>query len=197
MKRKTLLILTIALVTVLSTSSIIAVSQAGKGNSSEYVGYKLEAITGSPTITYTDPSGGPNLIILESTIDDIIEFTVTIDDEVYTYPDDFDVTSNQHTEFNAITGNGFARVEGTITFKLAGNPTLTYCVVNRLTGFKMALGGTLLTPEDIRFEGELELSGTRRFNNAEGFGLTESYYIQPEYTQMHHFQFGLIKGWSL
>jgi len=53
MKRKTLLILTIALVTVLSTSSIIAVSQAGKGNRSEYVGYKLEAITGSPTITYT------------------------------------------------------------------------------------------------------------------------------------------------
>ena len=61
----------------------------------------------------------------------------------------------------------------------------------------MAPDGTLLTPEDVRVEGDLKISGTRLFNKAEGFGLTESHNVPTEYTQMYHHQFGFIKGWPL
>jgi hypothetical protein len=198
LKRRNVLILTLSLLTLLSASSVIAISQAWwpMKPKSEYVGYEVEGITGAATITYVDTSDAPNIII-ESIFEDIVEFTITIDGNMYSYPEDFDIISTHYAEFNAATGTGFTRVEGAFIFKLPGRPTLNYNVVSRTTGFKMAPDGTLLTPGDIRIEGDMKVSGNRMFNKAEGFGLTESYYVAPEYTQMYHHQFGVIKGWPL
>lgn len=196
MNKKILIITAVAILAIVS-SSLVVTSLGWRNTKQEYVGYKIEALTGDPTITNIDTSGAPSLIIIESNIDNIFEFTLTVDDAVYTYPEDFDVISTQYTELNAITGNGFTRVEGKIIFNLPSNPTLTYRVVNQITGYQMGVDGTLLTPEARHANGDLELRGTQKFNNIEGFGLAESYFMPPEYTQMHHIQFGLIKGWPL
>jgi hypothetical protein len=195
MNKKIMILATLAIVAVL-TSSLIVTSLGWRNSKQEYVGYKLEALTGEPTITNINTQGAPNIII-ETVIDNIFEFTVTIGDEVYTYPGDFDVISTQYTEFNAITGNGFTRVEGKLVFNLPSNPTLNYNVVNQISGYKMGLDGTLLTPEARQANGDLLLSGTQKFNSVEGFGLSEAHFAAPQYTQMQHIQFGLIKGWPL
>ena len=195
-KRKTILALTLVFSILLISSSFIAISQGGgsKNPKSEYVGYEVEMISGALTTTYVDNSGAPTRIIFESILQDIQEFTLKIGDKVYSYPDDFSLTSTSRTEFNAITGDGFARTEGTLTFKMHGQPTLTYRTVSRVSGLRMLPDATLLTPGDFKVQGNIELAGTNKFSKVEGFGLAESHYIQPEYELLLHHHFGLIKG---
>lgn len=90
MRKKPLLISTVALTAVLVASSMIAVSQAwGWGRKPEYIGYDLTQITGPGETTYVDASGAPELIIIDGT-ETAIEISITIDDQVYTYPENFD-----------------------------------------------------------------------------------------------------------
>jgi hypothetical protein len=195
-KRKTMLIVAVSLLMVLLASSIIAVSQAWWKPKPEFVGYDLKVVFGPPTDVNVDNSGAPALIVLEHVVG-AIEANVTIEDMVYSYPDDFDITVTHHVEFNAITGKGLSRNEGTITFKLHGRPTLTFWGVARLTDFRVAPDGTFISPEDFRAEGDFKLTGNKRLSDVEGFGLGEVYFAPPEYLHQYVHQFGYIKGWSL
>ena len=152
MKRKAILTLTLVFSILLVSSSFIAISQGCKNPKPEYVGYEVEMISGAPTTTYVDNSGAPTSIIFNSILQDIEEFTLKIGDNVYSYPDDFSLTRTSCTEFNAITGDGFGRTEGILTFKMHGQPTLTYRIVSSISGLRMLPDGTLL--------------GTRRFQNS-------------------------------
>jgi hypothetical protein len=202
-KRKSILVLTVVLLTVLSTSSLIATAQAWwiKKTKSEYVGYTLELVNYEGAITYVDSSNAPNLI-LEGVSGDIIECTVTIDDKVYTYPEDFSYSHSYHLEFNVLTGEGFARSKSILTFSGSRHPTIMVCAVSRVSGLRMYANGTYVAPEEVKYEGRFELSGTRQFNsdegnNIEGFGLDETYLMPPTYTQNYIKQMGYIKNWSL
>ena len=199
MKRKTMLIVTVSLLVVLSASSIIAVSQAWWPfkPKSEYVGYDLKVVYGPITVTYVDASGAPELVIVEHIIENASECMITIDDKVYSYPDDFDITVTHHVELNALTGNGLVRTDGTFSFKLPGRPTLAFWGVARITGFLQTPDGTLINPEDFRGQGDFELTGTKQFNKVEGFGLGDTVFHPPEYTNQHVHQIGYIKGWPL
>jgi hypothetical protein len=183
----------------LAASSAIAVSQAWWPHifKSEYVGYDLKVVYGPVTVTYVDASGAPELVIVEHVIENASECTIAIDDEVYSYPDDFDITATHHIELNALTGNGLVRTVGTFTFKLAGRPTLTFWGVARITGFLQTPDGTLINPEDFRGQGDFELTGTKRFSKVEGFGLGDTMFNPPEYTNQYVHQIGFIKGWPL
>jgi hypothetical protein len=194
-----ILLLTITLGVLLSTSSIIAVSQAWgpKKPSREYVGYDFKVVYGPVTVTYVDASGAPNLIIVEHFVDSAVEATLTIDDKTYSYPDDFDIAVTHHVEFNALTGEGLVRTVGTFTFKMFGQPTLTFWGVARMTGFWQAPDGTLMNPEDFRGQGQFELTGTKRFIKVEGFGFGDTMFNPPEYTNQYVHQIGFIKGWPL
>jgi hypothetical protein len=195
MKRKALIIFATSLIIVLATSTIVATAQAWwfPKPKTEYVGYSLEGISGPPIATSTDASDAPNIVV-ESTLE-WTELTITINDVVYSYPEDFDRSSTTHMEFNVITGEGFARTESTLTFNMPGHPTLTFVGVSRISGLHMTPDGTLLTPQEVRNEGNIDLTGSRRFSNVDGIALSQSYYLQPDYTQLYHHQFGLIKGW--
>ena len=199
MKRKIMLIVAVSLLMVLSASSIIAVSQAWRpiNPKSEYVGYDLKVVYGPVTVTYVDATGAPELVIVEHIIKNASECTITIDDKVYSYPDDFDITATHHIELNALTGNGLVRTECAFTFKLPGCPTLMFWGVARITGFLQTPDGTLINPEDFRGQGEFELTGTKRFSKVEGFGLGNTMFNPPEYTNQYVHQIGYIKGWPL
>jgi hypothetical protein len=191
MKRKTLLISIVALATVLMASSILAISQAWCPikpikPKPEFIGYDFRQVPGAGEITYIDASGAPELIIMEST-EGILEGTLTIGDQVYTYPEDFDYNGMLHTEFNAITGEGFARAEKTFIFNMHGKPILKSWLVVCITGlFIDPETGELIDPENMHSEGDFKLTGTKRFASVEGFGLEKD---------AHHF--GFIKGWPL
>ena len=199
MIRKNILILTISLLTLLVASSAIAVSQAWWPHisKSEYVGYDLKVVYGPVTVTYVDASGAPELVIVEHIIENASECTITIDDEVYSYPNDFDIAATHHIELNALTGNGLVRTDGTFSFKLPGRPTLAFWGVARITGFLQTPDGTLINPEDFRGQGEFELTGTKCFSKVEGFGLGDTMFNPPEYTNQYVHQIGFIKGWPL
>ena len=100
MKRKTMLIVTATLIMVLSVSSVIAISQAWWKPKPEYVGFDLKVIYGPVTVTYVDASGAPELVIVEHIIETAVECTVTIDDKVYSYSDDFDISVTHHAPWN-------------------------------------------------------------------------------------------------
>ena len=199
MKRKTTLVLTMALLTVLSASSIIATAQAWWPHKPkpEYVGYTLELINYEGALTYIDTSGAPSLIIFEGVAGEIVDCTITIDDTVYTYPDDFNYNHSYHLEFNVITGEGFARSESTLTFKWPGHPTITTWAVSRVSGVRIYPNGTYVAPEEVKYEGTFEISGTKQFSSFEGFGLDETYLMPPDYKLNYIKQMGYIKGWPL
>jgi hypothetical protein len=199
MKRKNVLLFAIVLCVLLSASSFIAVSQAWRLRkpNKEYLSYDLKVIYGSVTITYVDASGAPELIIIEHSVENAVEATITIDDEVYSYPDDFDIAVNHHIELNALTGEGLARTAGEFTFNVPSHPTLAFWGVARITNFWQAPDGTIINPEDFRGKGQFELTGTKLFNKVEGFGLGDTIFYPPEYTNQYVHQIGYIKGWPL
>lgn len=197
MKRKTVLFLTLAMVTVLSTSSMVSLSQAWWPTvypKPDYVGYSMKAICGPSVITYVDASAAPTLVILEAMCGEVIDCNITIGDKVYYYPDDFDYTYTNYMEINAITGEGIGRVETTITFHTPWQPIITVWGISRMTDFGFKPDGTNATPETARAEGEYKLTGTR--NNMEGFGVSEAYFLSPEHVDLYTYEFGYIKGWS-
>jgi hypothetical protein len=199
MRRKNVLLLAITLVVLLSASSVIAVSQAWglRKPNKEYVSYDLKVVYGSVTVTYVDASGAPELIIIEHAVESAIEATITIDNEVHSYPGDFDIAVTHHIELNALTGEGLVRTAGEFTFNTPSKPTLAFWGVARITGFLQTPDGTLINPEDFRGQGQFELTGTKLFNKVEGFGLGDTIFYPPEYTNQYVHQIGYIKGWPL
>jgi hypothetical protein len=197
MKRKTTLTLTMVLLTVLSVSSIAATAQAWwpTKNKPEYVGYSLEVTNYEGSLTYIDASAAPSLIIFEGVVGETVDCTITIDDTVYTYPDDFNYSHSYHLEFNAQTGEGFTRSESTLTFKGYGHPTITTWAVSKVSGLHIYPNGSYVAPEEVNYEGTFEISGTKQFSNFEGFGLSEAYFLPPDCTLNYIKQVGYIKGW--
>lgn len=195
MNKKIIMFTTIAILSILC-ASMIAMSQAGHKPKSEFVGYDYRAVMGPNTIISVDSSGAP-IIKMEMVQENIIEITLTIDNQVYTYPDDFDLIASSYAEINAVTGEGFARTEGTLVFNIAGSPTLSYWVVSSLSGYNFSPQGTILNPENIKIEGELKLTGTKKLNTVDGFGLTEGRTLPPDFTNQQIHQFGFIKDWTL
>jgi hypothetical protein len=201
-RRRTVLTSIVVISTLLIASSIIAISQAWwpQKPKPKYVGYEVEATVGPSIITDFDPSGAPNIAI-EGTHDSLLEGTITINDKVYSYPDDFEWTAYFHIEVNAITGEGFIRSVNTFTFKLRGRPAITCWIISRITGMTLSPAGELVAPQNIKFEGSFQLSGTNQFDKVEGFGLEKGHMIpiqgdETTYTNnVHHF--GFIKGWPL
>lgn len=178
MNKKTLILTSVTMLVILTTS-MIATAHAWKGPKKEFVSYDLIQIMGPGETTYVDASGAPELVIIEST-ETAIEISITIDGQVYTYPEDFDYEGKSRIEFNAITGEGIASVEKTFIFNWPGKPILKSWVTLRITGLSQPTD-----PENIHSQGVFTLTGTRRFGSVEGFGLVED---------LHHF--GFIKGWS-
>lgn len=84
-----------------------------------------------------------------------------------------------HIEFNAITGEGLARVEKTFIFNWPGKPILKSWATLHVTGLSQPPD-----PENVHSQGQFTLTGTRRFRSVEGLGLVDD---------LHHF--GFIKGW--
>ncbi|PVX25681.1 MAG: hypothetical protein CW716_07515 [Candidatus Bathyarchaeum sp.] len=201
-KRKTILVLTLGLLTLLSASSLTVIAHAWlfQKPKSEYVGYSLELINYEGALTHVDSSGAPNLIF-EGVSGALVECTVTIADTVYTYPDDFNYNHSYHLEFNALTGEGFARSKSVLTFNGHKYQTITIWAVSRVSGLRMYANGTYVAPEEVKYEGKFELSGTQssgiQGNYIEGFGLDETHLIPPTYTQNYIKQMGYIKGWPL
>jgi hypothetical protein len=201
--RRAVLTSIVVISTLLIASSIIATSQAWwlQKLRPKYVDYELEAIIGPSIITDFDDSGAPDIVI-EGTHDSLLEGTITINDKVYSYPDDFEYTASFHIEVNAITGEGFIRSVNTFTFKLKGRPAITGWLISRVTGMTFTPDGELAAPEEIKFEGSFQLSGTKQFDKVEGFGLEEGHMIpiqqgdETTYTNnVHHF--GFIKDYPL
>jgi hypothetical protein len=197
-KRKAIVVSVIVLLAVLMSSSMMAISQAWFPVKAkpEYVSYDLKVVYGPPASVNVDNSGAPDHIIIDHTVG-ALECTVTIDDKVYSYPDDFDVAVTHHVEFSAITGKGLSRSVGTFTFNLPGHPTLTFWGAARLTDFRVAPDGTFISPENFRSDGNFKLTGTKKLSNVDGFGLGEVYFAPPEYTHQYAHQFGFIKDWAL
>jgi len=198
LKRKNSLILTVSLLTLLAASSIIATSQAWwpMKRKPEYVGYSFELINYEGPLTYVDTSGAPN-VVFEGVSGEILKCTVTIDDKVYTYPEDFNYSHSYHLEFNVFTGEGFLRSESILTFNLPGHPTISNWIVSQASGLRIYPNGTYVAPEEVKYEGRFEVTGTKQFSRVEGFGLDESYLIPPEYTKNYANSLGYIKGWPL
>lgn len=172
---------------IIVASSVIAFSQAAciVKLKPEYVDYDLKMLgTGAYVYTLNDVSGYP-IIVTEGypAEGEIIEANVTIDGVLCKYPTDFEYNWTIHFEINAVTGEGWGRVISTLTFKnLAGKPTLIEWEVVRCSGFVAPYTNMLC-------QGDFRLTGTGRFSNVEGFGMSELT-IQ---TGVRHY--GLIKGW--
>ena len=198
LKRKNILILTISLLTLLAASSMIAVSQAWWPirHKPEYVGYNFEITNYEGPLTYIDTSGAPN-VIFEGVSGEIVECTITIDDNVYTYPEDFNYSHSYHLEFNVFTGNGFLISEAVLTFNLPGRPTITNWLVSQVSGMRIYPNGTYVAPDEVKYEGRFEVSGTKQFSRVEGFGLGEAYIMPPDYVKNYGNNLGYIKGWPL
>ena len=178
---------------------MIAVAQAWelKKPNKEYMGYDFKVVYGSVTITSVDASGAPELIIIEHAVESAIEATITIGNEVYSHPNDFDISATHRIEFNALTGEGLVRTAGEFSFSVPSKPTLAFWGIARITGLWQTPAGVLINPEDFRGQGQFELTGTKLFNKVEGFGLGETIFYPPEYTNQYLHQTGFIKGWPL
>lgn len=196
MKRKTILFLVVALVAVMSTS-VITVSQAWAGKKQEYVSYDLKVIYDAPTETTVDATGAPQLIIIEHLIENALECTITIGEQEYSYPEDFQISVSHHIELNALTGTGIVQTVGTFTFNRNSHPALTFWGVARITDFWMTPDGQVINPENFQGQGEFTLTGTKKLSNVEGFGLGDTIFNPPEYTNQYVHQIGFIKGWKL
>jgi len=201
MKRRTILV-SITLIAVIALSSVLQITQANsaKKDSSELLRYDFDVIFGQPIFLSVDDSGAPELIITETTAT-ILDCKVTIDDQVYYYPDDFDIVVNQYTELNPITGEGLIRAEATMIFEIHGPrarwPSLSFWGVSRVTGWQALPDGSIISPENVRGEGQFELTGTKRLDDVTGFGIGTFSFVGADYTNMHVRQLGYIKGWSL
>ena len=176
MKRKPILTVASILLALLATLSLIALSQAQP--KSEFVTYDLKQIPAPGETISTDTSNYP--IVKSESTDTMVEGTITIGDNMYTYPDDFEYESRIYSEINVETGEGTARLEKTFTFNLPGNPKLKSWLVITMTGLIQPVN-----PENIHTQGEFKLTGTKQFSLVEGFGLENN---------GHHF--GFIKGWK-
>lgn len=196
MRRMTILFLVIALVAIMSMS-VVTVSQAWPGKKQEYVSYDLKVIYDAPIETTVDPSGAPSLIIIEHLIENAIDCKIMIGDQEYSYPEDFEISVAHHIELNALTGTGLVRTIGTFTFNQNSHPSLTFWGVARITDFWMSPDGQVINPENFKGQGQFELTGTKKLRKVEGFGLGDTIFNPPEYTNQYVHQTGFIKGWKL
>lgn len=194
MSRKKLILTSLALLAIL-TSSIVAVSafQAVKPKQ-EYVVFDLKLGLNplAAVTTFTDASNYP-IIVTESYMTDggVVEASVTINGEVYTYPEDFDYNYTSHLDLNYETGYGFIIIQETLTFKnLPGQPTLNGRAEEKATGL-------ILIPEidisNLEYFGNYQISGTKMFENVQGDGMG----MEGQSTGLVIRHFGLISGWPL
>ncbi|MGD0451875.1 MAG: hypothetical protein ABSA79_12585 [Candidatus Bathyarchaeia archaeon] len=196
MKRKTLLISIIALTTILISSSMITLSQAGLPckPKPEYVIYDFK-VSINPTgvvNTLMDTSGFPVVIQeIYSTEAAIVSGSVTINGAVYNYPKDFDYSYTGHMELNYVTGYGLDIIQETLTFKnLPGHPTLNGRAEEKVSGLILSPAMDISHWEEF---GNFQLTGTKMFSDVQGNGAAMGG-VSTGYVVRH---FGLISGWPL
>jgi hypothetical protein len=169
-KRKTLIV-SIVLVSVLA-SSLMVVSQASFGKlPASYVDYTFRLTmnpnaTGGRVITSMDSSRYP-IVVIEGyyTNASIVTANVTINDETYVYPDDFDYNYTFHFELNNATGFGLMLVQETLYFKnMPGNPTLNGLSEEKATGYMAPF-------TNFEFNGDFQVTGTGMFRWVKGEGI--------------------------
>ena len=151
------------------------------------VSYELDVLYSHAEVTYVDSSGYPELVIVEEfhPIGSIIYLTVTIDDIVYSYPDDFDYSDFWHAELNYNTLEGILEVEWVLTFNLPGNPTIIGRPITTVWNF-----GT----SDVNLAGTVTLTGTGLFDKVKGYAVDEGWDVGGNF-YVHHV--GVLKGWPL
>jgi hypothetical protein len=188
----------LALIAVLAASAMLLVPQAqtdSQSTAQDYVGYETRIIQNEPTILSIDNSSMPQLLIIEQQIDGLTEGNLTINGQVYVYPDDFNFSSYQYVALNPMTGEGFVRINGNITLNMTEPSTLCHWVVAHFTGLLLDPNGTMLAPENYTSTSTFRLSGTGMLSDVDGFGVGVSSFVPPNYTTQAIHQFGFIKGW--
>lgn len=194
MNKKVLIAIVALLVTAMIATPLLGIAEACKKgqhrgwNKKMIVGYDFEATLGAPVYTY-DESGLPDIIIGESyrPSTSVLECTVTINGETYSYPEDFDYEELGYIEIYPLIGEAKLIVETTLTFNLPGNPTLKEYLEAKLTNMG--------TP-DAKIEGVFILEGTKMFQKVIGGGREEAYDEGvPPNRVMITSHIGLIKGW--
>jgi hypothetical protein len=194
MNRRKLILASVALLAILTSSIVVVSALQSVKTKQEYVVYDLKLIlnpTASVT-TFTDASNYP-IIVTDSYMTDggVVQASVTINNEVYTYPEDFDYNYTSHLDLNYETGNGFIIIQETLTFKnLPGQPTLEGRAEEKATGL-------IILPEldisNLEYFGNYQISGTKMFENVQGDGMG----MEGQSTGLVTRHFGLIKGWPL
>ena len=190
--RKRFLIFALTLAAVLAISSLVALSQAWHLSKSDYVSFDFQGVyvRGVSTV---DNTSAPNLIKITGN-NTLINGNLTIDGKTYFYPQDFSINSTFQIEYSAVTGEGINRVQNTLTFNMANNPTITIWGVTRITGFPSSpLTGSF---NNTKIDGEFQLTGTEQLSTVNGFGLQSGRYLPPDMNLNGHI-FGYIRGWPL
>jgi hypothetical protein len=194
MKKKKLILASVALLAILTSSIVVVSAWHYRKPKQEYVVYdlKLRLNPMASVTTFTDASNYP-IIVTDSYMTDggVVEANVTINGEVYTYPEDFDYNYTAHLDLNYVTGNGFIIIQEKLTFNhLPGHPTLKGRAEEKATGL-------ILIPEidisNLEYFGNYQISGTKMFGNVEGDGMG----MEGQSTGLVTRHFGLIKGWPL
>ncbi len=191
--RKKVTVSVLLLLTLISASSVIAISQANVKPKPDYVIYNLKIIINpalSPPPTSTDSSNFP-VVVTDGYVPDtaIVSASATINGVVYTYPSDFDYSYSYHEELNVVTGAGLEMVQETLTFNnLHGHPTLIGRTEEKVTG-------EIISPttdvSHLEILGNFQLTGTKMFSDVQGSG-TGMLGVDTGYVVYH---FAWISGW--
>ena len=180
-KRIFMLVLTLMAVSILSGLLVSTVAANRGQTKKEYVDYRFDAILTDAVVTvevtpphivvegYRPPSGIQSCVL-------------TINGEVYSYPQDFSYTESFRIEGNIITQEGVLEVKTVFTFNMPGNPTVTEWLTGQVTGI-----GT----GNMALEGTFYLTGTKMFNKVEGGGTPFSTQVSGVDYALH---IGLVKG---
>lgn len=194
MKKKVLLLITVAMLALLMTS-LIAISLAGAFDKPKpkYVDYTFRLTTnanapGGRVITSTDTSNPPFVVVKGYYTDlSVLTANVTINGVTYVYPKDFDYNFSFHLELNAVNGFGLMMVQETLYFNnLPGHPTLFGLTEEKATSY-------LAPYANFEFNGNFQLTGTGMFKDVEGYG-TAAFGASTGFVIYHLAQ---ISGWQI
>jgi hypothetical protein len=195
MNRKFLMLATVAVIAVLLTSSLIAISQGWfqPKPKPEYVVYDFKLVDDPLAAVVTSTDNGYPVVVEDAYTPSsgILTASVTINGVLYSFPTDFDYNYTFHMELNMETGNGLILLQETLYFKhLPGHPTLKGRGEEKMTGL-------ILSPAvDIsKYEcwGNFQVTGTGMFRNVEGYGTG----MLGQSTGLVVRHFALVKGWPL
>jgi hypothetical protein len=176
--------LVLTLTFVLMVTALAGTVSANIGQTKkEYVDYRFEAVLTAPVVSVE--VNQPNIVIEGyRPSSGVLSCEVTINDNTYSYPDDFQYTENFRIEGNVITGKGTLEVKTLFTFNLPGHPQLTEYLYCQVAG--IGTGNMVIE------EGSFSLTGNKLLNQVEGGGTPASTQVAGVDNALH---IGQIIGW--